>query len=346
MSSIGLFLNGTAGAADGVAITSLAPGTVPNIATTGAEVVSPAVRVTVRTLTAGARRLGAFTIDLYGTNADCWQLAADSGSSPGSWGSWGAALALPGPITDVNTAFWMRARAKDGEVASGTTDDLSVVFRTPDDVIVPVGKSWALPFSILSSSAVGRSWLLPYSVKNAVGASWALPSNVLAAVGKSWALPYAVKSVANARWLLWEFDDSYGASSDLIRLWDVEVNSPDILTTGMAYSASSVYSSPTYDPVKVADAEPSSNTSWATGPDGTPGRNQWLKVDLGSSMTISQFRLAAWSSVASPKTFRLYGSTVASPGTKTYGASHADWTQLLSGTLPDGAGGYIAWQYL
>lgn len=211
MSNVGLFLGGTPGGADGTEITALAPGTVPDIPTTGVEVISAAVRVNARVLLSGFRSAGAFTIELVGTNASRWQLAPDVAGSPGTWQAWGASLALIDPLEDVNVPFWMRARAIDGETVGVETDDLSVVLRTPDSVLGLVGRSWVLPYAIPASSAVGASWALPYTVRNVVGASWVLPYAVKNAVARSWVLPYSIaaagitdgfSSLDTATWLV------------------------------------------------------------------------------------------------------------------------------------------------
>ena len=195
MSSIGRYLNGSPGAADGDLITSESPGVVGDLAPAGTEVVSSPVRVCARVIPSGFRRDGNLTVEVVGAEADRWQLAPDVSGGPGSWEAWGASLTLTlSSLANANVPFWMRARATPDEAVAVSTDDLTVVLRTPDNVVAAVGQSWSLPYVIALSSFVGRSWVMNYTILNTVGRSWTLPYTVINTVGRSWNLPYTINT--------------------------------------------------------------------------------------------------------------------------------------------------------
>lgn len=201
MANLGLFENGTAGLADGTALTDLNPGTVDDLPAAGVDAISDPVQLHARVVS-GYRRNGSFPIEIVGATANRWQLAPDVGGAPGTWGAWGATLTLDGPITTTNTPFWIRARVLSSEIVTSSTDDTSAGLRLPDDVVGVVGRSWALPYQVASAGSVSRSWALPYLIMGSVGKSWALPYTILNQIGRSWALPYQVSGAVSKSWAL------------------------------------------------------------------------------------------------------------------------------------------------
>jgi hypothetical protein len=75
----------------------------------------------------GYETVGNTTITPTGTSASKWALAPDNAGSPGSFGSYGAALTISSTIGATNTLFWAKAKATSGEaVGSDTSVDLVV----------------------------------------------------------------------------------------------------------------------------------------------------------------------------------------------------------------------------
>lgn len=64
-----------------------------------------------------------------GPTTDKWALAHDVSGVAGVFMDWGASLTIANTITDVNTVFWVKARAISGEAAgTDTSADLLVTY--------------------------------------------------------------------------------------------------------------------------------------------------------------------------------------------------------------------------
>lgn len=100
------------------------------LASTNTE--SAAIPLAVRTTLNGTEHLDDYTITPTGTNAAKWALAPDSGGSPGTYGAWGAALTLDGPIESINTRFWAKVKVTSDETSA--TEDETVTFVCSDAV--------------------------------------------------------------------------------------------------------------------------------------------------------------------------------------------------------------------
>ena len=75
----------------------------------------------------GYEAVAGTTITPTGTTASKWALAPDNAGSPGTFGSYGAALTISGVIGTTNTIFWAKAKATSGEaIGNDTSVDLVV----------------------------------------------------------------------------------------------------------------------------------------------------------------------------------------------------------------------------
>ena len=88
------------------------------------------IRLAVRT-DAGYRSYNEVTISLEGATENKWRVAPNVAGAPGAWSDWGGELNV-GYITDVNTLFWVQAKATNDEV---TANDESVKIKVSAFVI-------------------------------------------------------------------------------------------------------------------------------------------------------------------------------------------------------------------
>lgn len=59
---------------------------------------------------------GPVQLMFVGPNADKWAFGEDEDGVPGTWSTWGGSATFANAITDVNSIFWVRARAMADEV--------------------------------------------------------------------------------------------------------------------------------------------------------------------------------------------------------------------------------------
>ena len=78
---------------------------------------------------AGMITQGPVVLSFVGPNADKWAFGEDEDGNPSTtWSTWGGTATFANSITDVNSIFWLRARALADEVPSkDDTTYLSVV---------------------------------------------------------------------------------------------------------------------------------------------------------------------------------------------------------------------------
>ena len=101
----------TAGLKDGIPVTS--DGSSPlqfgvlNV-TTNEE--SLPLKVAIRCIS-NVKTTAPTILSMVGANSDKYCFALDNAGSPGVWQSYGTMLIVADTITDVNTVFWMKARA-------------------------------------------------------------------------------------------------------------------------------------------------------------------------------------------------------------------------------------------
>jgi hypothetical protein len=82
--------------------------------------VSDPVKLAIR-CNSGFKSAAGTTITPTGTSASKIALAPDNSGSPGTWGSYGAALTFGSEIPDSNVVFWAKAKAVDTETPSNDT---------------------------------------------------------------------------------------------------------------------------------------------------------------------------------------------------------------------------------
>lgn len=140
-----------------------------------------------------------------------------------------------------------------------------------------------------------------------------------------------------AQWLQFEIADNQqyvatGNGGAYTEICEIEVNTPDILPSASgSWSASSIFGAG-FESYLVADGVLTDTSRWISS---TP-LNQWLKVNLGSLQSISNFRMFCGLNLSSfPYHVKVYKSTLATPSEKTFGVSNADW--VLCGNYGLGA---------
>ena len=157
----------------------------------------------------------------------------------------------------------------------------------------------------------------------------------------SYATANATPTALSARWILVEVDNNYEtAGSGLLRFGEMEVDAGSggtSLINGKTVTHNTGNFFPGFPLSNITDGTVSSE--WAGANSGS-GNGQWnvnhqFKIDIGSAVTVARLRFYLTNyNLSGPKDFKVFTSTVTSPGTKTYGSPHADWHQAYAGTYP------------
>lgn len=157
----------------------------------------------------------------------------------------------------------------------------------------------------------------------------------------SYATANATPTALTARWILVEVDNNYETpGSGLLRFGEIEVDAGSggtSLLNGKTVTHNTGNFFPGFPLSNITDGNVT--TEWAAANSGS-GNGQWnvnhqFKIDIGSAVTVARLRFELTNyNLSGPKDFKVFTSTVTSPGTKTYGSTHADWHQAYAGTYP------------